>query len=162
MNQSGGGIGDVDYDQSAFSDISDPVARDRALKAAATRYILEDPLRFARLAWLKFCRLWRPWPYASQYSGGMIAAIVAASFAPILLFAVAGAIVGWRHDYRAVLPILLFIAYTTAVHMVTIASLRYRFPMEPFLVVLAAPVIAEAGRWLVKRIRPSAPTLARR
>jgi 4-amino-4-deoxy-L-arabinose transferase-like glycosyltransferase len=162
MNQSGGGIGDVDYDQSAFSDISDPAARDRALKAAATRYIIEDPLRFASLAWQKFCRLWRPWPYANQYSGGIIAAIVAASFAPILLLAIAGAIVGWRRDYRAVLPILLFIAYTTAVHMVTIASLRYRFPMEPFLVVLAAPVIADVGRWLVKRIRPSAPTLARR
>jgi hypothetical protein len=41
----------------------------------------------------------------------------------------------------------LFIAYTTAIHMVTIGSLRYRFPMEPFLAILAALPLA----WIVRR-----------
>jgi hypothetical protein len=153
MNRTGGGIGGVDYDPDAFSEITDPVDRNRALSAAAIRYILENPLRFAELAVLKFARLWRPWPYAKEYSSLAIAVISAASFLPVLLFAIAGAVAGWRRQGIAVVPIFLFIAYTTAVHMVTIASLRYRFPMEPFLVILAAPMIAVAARRLLETVR---------
>jgi hypothetical protein len=36
------------------------------------------------------------------------------------------------------LPLLLFIGYLTAVHMVMAGSIRYRLPLEPLLIVLAA------------------------
>jgi hypothetical protein len=51
------------------------------------------------------------------------------------------------------LPIGLLMAYFTFVHAVTIASLRYRLPLEPFLIVLAAEPLARAGQWLSKRFR---------
>jgi hypothetical protein len=35
-------------------------------------------------------------------------------------------------------PLYLVFGYFTFVHIVTIASLRYRFPIEPLLIVLAA------------------------
>jgi hypothetical protein len=161
MNHTGGGIGGVDYDPNAFAEIADPIARDKALRAAAMRYILENPARFTDLALLKFGRLWRPWPYANEYSSGLVALVTAASFLPILLCAIVGCFMAWKRC-TAVIPILLFMGYTTAVHMVTIASLRYRFPMEPFLVVLAAPVLTDTGRWLTRRVWPSHVTLAQR
>jgi hypothetical protein len=37
-------------------------------------------------------------------------------------------------------------AYFTFVHMVTISSLRYRLPLEPFLVIFAAGALALFGR----------------
>jgi len=55
----------------------------------------------------------------------------------------------WRRTARALLPIYLLIGYFTLVHVVTIASLRYRLPIEPFLIVMAAyPIgrMAEAAR----------------
>jgi hypothetical protein len=159
MNHTGGGIGGVDYDPNAFSEIADPVARNNALSTAAIRYILEDPVRFAELAVVKFARLWRPWPYAKEYSSLAIAAISAASFVPVLLFAIAGAVVGWRRHGIAVVPIFLFIAYTTALHMVTIASLRYRFPIDPFLVILAAPMVVAVARRLFGTIDSSQTTV---
>jgi hypothetical protein len=162
MNHTGGGIGGVDYDPNAFAEIADPIARDKALRAAATQYILENPVRFVELALLKFARLWRPWPYANEYSSGLVALVTAASFLPILLCAALGCFMAWKRRSQSVTPILLFIVYTTAVHVVTIASLRYRFPMEPFLVVLAAPVLADIGKWLVGRVGPSHVTLAQR
>jgi len=39
-------------------------------------------------------------------------------------------------------PPLLFVAYGTAVHVITIASLRYRLPLEPFMLMFAAATVA--------------------
>ncbi|MBK8632279.1 MAG: hypothetical protein IPN72_01440 [Saprospiraceae bacterium] len=36
-----------------------------------------------------------------------------------------------------ILPIILCVLYLTAVHMVTVASIRYRYPVEPLLLILA-------------------------
>ena len=51
---------------------SDPIARDRAYRDAAIRYITEDPVRFIKLAELKFMRFWRPWPFAEDYRTSII------------------------------------------------------------------------------------------
>jgi len=34
-------------------------------------------------------------------------------------------------------PIFALFGYLTLVHMVTIGSIRYRFPLEPFLIIFA-------------------------
>jgi hypothetical protein len=47
-----------------------------------------------------------------------------------------------KSRWRPLLPIVLFAAYLTAVHMITIGSIRYRFPLEPFLIVLGSFTIA--------------------
>jgi len=54
--------------------------------------------------------------------------------------------------YRArIAPPLLFVAYGTAVHVITIASLRYRLPLEPFMLMFAAVAVA--------RLAPHIPVL---
>jgi 4-amino-4-deoxy-L-arabinose transferase-like glycosyltransferase len=142
MNHTGGGIGGVDVERGKFAAIKDPLQRDRALRQAAIAYIRDNPGRFVELALLKFKRLWQPWPHASEYATPALIAVSVVSYLPILLLALLGAVLGMRRFARKLVPILLFFGYMTAVHMVTIASLRYRFPMEPFLVALAAPVLA--------------------
>ena len=49
-------------------------------------------------------------------------------------------------DWRRLSPILIFTAFLTAVHMVVVASIRFRFPIEPFLIVLAAAQAANLPR----------------
>ena len=62
------------------------------------------------------------------------------SFGPVALLALFYLLRwGWR-EWPRICPLLLFIGYLTAVHMVTVGSVRYRLPIEPFLIVLAAPV----------------------
>jgi 4-amino-4-deoxy-L-arabinose transferase-like glycosyltransferase len=148
-NRDGGGV-EFSIDVPGYHDIKDPVARDRVLRAEAVRHILDDPRRFLELAQLKFLRLWRPWPYASDYSSPLLTVVSAASYLPLLVLAIAGVILGARRYGRQLVPIALFIGYTTAVHMITIGSLRYRFPMEPFLAVLAAPPLARIARRVVR------------
>lgn len=157
MNISGGGIGWIDHDPAAFSNISDPVARDRAKIEAGVRYILEDPQHFLHLAWLKVQRLWRLWPYAKIYATPILIFVSVATIAPLMLCAAAGLVIGMRRSWRLLVPILMFIGFTTAVHIVTIGSIRYRFPMEPLLVVLAAPVVGNG----IKRLA-AAPAAQRR
>ena len=58
----------------------------------------------------------------------------------------------WASSLRAVkariAPMLAFAAYLTLVNMVFVASLRYRLPIEPFMIVFAATAVVRlAQRW---------------
>ena len=136
MNRTGGVEAGVDFDLGRFKPISDPVAWDRALQDAAIHFIVEHPERFMELAALKLRRLWGPAAGTRHVSISLI------SFVLIAGLAIPGFIGLLRRRWRKLVPIILFLGYTTAVHMVTIGTLRYRFPMEPFLVLLSGTAIA--------------------
>jgi hypothetical protein len=61
--------------------------------------------------------------------------------------------VRWRRRLGLLAPIYLLIGYFTIVHIVTIASLRYRLPLEPLLVLLAVGPIAQAVALLSTVVR---------
>lgn len=136
--------------------IPDELARQREFVAAAVDYIARDPISFVQRLWLKLVRLWSIVPNAVEFNRGIYRTISALSFGPILALALIGAVRS-RQRLAALAPIYLFIAYMTAVHVVTIASLRYRLPVEPFLILLAAEPLARIGdglraiaRWLLR------------
>jgi len=140
-NQSGG-VSDVDLDTSQFDRIADPIARDRAARDAALAYIEADPVRFLKLAELKFLRFWRLYPFAEPYRSNLYVIASLLSFAPVLLLAVAFVLSCGFATLVNVVPLIMFAAYLTAVHVITVGSTRYRLPIEPFLIVLAAPMLS--------------------
>jgi hypothetical protein len=117
------------------------LSRQRAYKEAALQYIENNPAAFIRAAAQKFVRFWNIVPNAAEFHGGLYAVTSAASFGPILLLALIAAI-RRRRQWRLLAPLYLIIGYFTFVHVVTIASLRYRLPIEPLLIVLAAEPLA--------------------
>lgn len=136
LNRSGGGNVGVDFDLGPFNAIADPVERDRALRRAAFSYIVANPQRFLELAGLKFVRMWRLWPVHEGYRSVATLTIAVVSFVPVLLLAG----LGWfiqRAMTRRLSPILLFGLGYTAVHMVLVGTIRYRLPLEPFLLIFA-------------------------
>lgn len=142
MNRTGGGITDVDVDLTPFNHLRDqPVARNEAMKQAAIAFIGDNPIRFIELAGLKFVRFWRLWPHTPQYQNAAIIVVSLLSYGVMLLATIGFLIRHARAFWRPVLPILLYAGYLTAVHMVTIGSIRYRFPLEPFLIILGSYVI---------------------
>jgi 4-amino-4-deoxy-L-arabinose transferase-like glycosyltransferase len=114
--------------------------RDRWQRDRAVEFIKSDPARFAGMAFKKFARFWNIWPNAPGFDRGMYRWIAFASFAPVLLFGLASIYV-LRKKWRDAIIVWLFVCYYTALHMVTIGSLRYRLPLEPLLVALAAACI---------------------
>lgn len=144
-NQSGG-VSDVTQDFTEFEKIADPIARDHAYGDAAIRYITEDPVRFIKLAELKFMRFWRPWPFAEDYRTPLYIFGSVISFLPVLMLAFLYFVFFARNNFVKIVPLVAFIGYLTLVHMVMVGSIRYRLPLEPFLIVFAAAGLVQAVR----------------
>ena len=145
LNQSGGLDRDLNDHMKSFDSITNPVERDYALRQAAFSYIRDNPSEFLSHAGRKFLRFWRLWPYTESYSGVAFVAVSFLSFAPVLLLAMIYLMLRGRRDLRIVTPILLLGGYLTCVHMVVPGSIRYRIPLEPFLIVLTAAAVTEVA-----------------
>lgn len=142
LNKSGGGYEGPDLDASKFRLIEDPIERDQALKKEAIDFIKSDPQNFAYLGYLKFIRFWRLWPYRMHGGGPFHIVASVMSYGVVLLLSLIYLFKYIKKDWIILSPILLFTAYLTAVHMVTIGSIRYRFPLEVFLIVIGAQLMA--------------------
>lgn len=138
MNQSGGGIFGVDVDLSSFDHIQNPVERNNAMKSAAMDYIQQNPLRFIEMMGIKFVRFWRLWPYAQEYGGVKYIIISLLSFGLLLVLAVWQLFLLSRKQIQRLAPIFVFVGFLTLVHMVTIGSIRYRLPVEVFVILIAS------------------------
>ena len=110
----------------------DAVLRDRALAFAR-----ENPGRVFWLACVKAARFWSPWPNAEGFRSPWVAAACAAVSLPVFALTAAGA---WacRRDARALALLGLPLAYTFALHLVFVSSMRYRVPV-------AAPALGFAA-----------------
>ena len=151
LNRTGGGIAGQDFDVKLFDGIADPVARDKAMWKAGVSFVSENPQRFAQLAYLKFLRFWRLWPYAQEYASPLYVVASLISFFPILILTIIYLFMwGWRERTR-IAPMLAWGAYLTLIHMIMIGSLRYRLPLEPFMIILAAVALLRLARWHGKR-----------
>ena len=145
LNQTGGAL-DTDANHEQFLTIGDPVARDRVMWTAGMTYIKENPGRFIELAALKFVRFWRLWPHTPDYAGRLYVALSLVSFVPVLVMSMSYGLVSSRREIVVVGPILILMAYFMTIHMVFAASLRYRLPLEPFLICFAATALVRILR----------------
>jgi hypothetical protein len=151
LNKTGGGIVGVDVDMSVFSHENDPLIKNKKMKDAAIGYIIQNPDRFIELAGLKFMRFWRLWPHTDQYQQWYVVAASLLSYGLILFLAVGFVFRNAKRYFREIIPIFTLIGYLTLVHMVTIGSIRYRFPLEPFLIIFASYFfldIVKKHRWI--------------
>ena len=122
----------------------------RAYAGRAVEYIKAEPGRFVRDMGRKFVRFWNVFPNHESFQQGFYGLVIAMSYGPALVLALIGAWL-YRSRWRWFAPIYALFAYLTLVHTVTIASLRYRLPLEPFLVIFAAGAIAWALERCTKR-----------
>ena len=98
----------------------------------------------------KIAGLWRPLPRTAQLRKGWPARLALAAWLLTMPAAAYGALAAARF-WRTAGWLLILPVYTTLLHAVFGTSLRYRMPVEPVLVVLAAWGYAALGRWLRPR-----------
>jgi hypothetical protein len=138
MNVSGGGVAGVDFSSGSYAGINNPVERDRAAFNAGLEFIRQDPMAFVQRAGTKFIRFWRLWPRAEEYSEWRVVALYVASYVPVFMLTLSYLAIWGAPEFLRIAPILALGAYLTLVNVVFVASLRYRFPLEPFMIVFAA------------------------
>jgi 4-amino-4-deoxy-L-arabinose transferase-like glycosyltransferase len=118
---------------------------DRRMAREALDWALANPASVARLAGIKFLRIWNVWPNEPSLSGGPLRLMVAATYVPLLCLAIVGA---WRFTPWGWPYVLAWLpaVYFTLLHMVFVGSLRYREPAMLALIVLAAGVLTGFSR----------------
>jgi len=148
MNISGGGIGDKDYNAAIMDGYKDPIKKDIFLRNAATKFIVDNPGHFVEMMWVKFKRIWGLLPYNAEINNNFMAIVTTISLLPMLLGALYTIIIR-RDIFLYLTPLLGFVAYLTLVHMITIGSIRYRYPMEVIFIIFSAPFISRIfNQWI--------------
>lgn len=120
-------------------------ALDRALLGRAVDLILAEPVRFIRLSLSRIPVFFLFWPTAeSSLLSNLSRVLSFALFLPFMLYGVGRGVVALRRGELApagkdaVTVFLLFIVVYTGVHLVSWANVRYRLPVDAFLIVFAA------------------------
>jgi len=108
---------------------------------ATKTFIKNNPERFVELMWLKFKRFWNIVPNHENYSSGKYKYLSLMSYGLILLLSIISFFIYYK-KFKNLVPIYVLFFYFTFVHIITIASIRYRLPIEPFLIVIASGIIA--------------------
>ncbi len=135
------------------------IERDRFLRQEAIRAIRENPRRMAGLMRSKFKRLWNVGlntddpAYVSRLTS--LASII--SFAPVLVLFVIGLVLSWKRR-RELIYVYLLVLHTTAVNLIFVSSLRYRLPLEPFMLIVASYPLAVAAERIGARRGQAAKT----
>jgi hypothetical protein len=120
---------------------------DRALTQKGIEFILADPERYLRLNLNKSLEYFRFWPSSDSSRISNLNRVL--SFGLFLPFMLVGLYLSFSR-WRNFVPLYLFIAIHTGIHLLTWPAPRYRLPVDAVLMVFAALTFIE----LAKLFRP--------
>jgi len=124
-----------------------------AILYGKTREVIrDDPGRFVWLLGHKFMRFWNLVPNASGFAKPLYRWVSVLSFGILMPFFLLG--FWWTLADRRVWMIHALIVFFTAFHMVFLASIRYRVPIEPFYIILAVYGITRFGDKIRETLTP--------
>ena len=113
------------------------IEKDKIFKQKAIDYIKNNPDRFFELMKYKFFRFWNIQFNNKNFKHSFYNYIMIFSFTPILIgFLISLFLL--KDRLKLISPIFILIFYFSLLHSVVISSLRYRLPIEPFLIILAS------------------------
>ncbi len=124
----------VDWTEPPVRDGETEVERSRRMLRAGLHHAATHPGRTLRLVPKKFWNMWRPWT-----AGSSTMSTVTASTQYLLLMA----LYGWglwrlRHRWRSFAILHLPVIYSLALHTILSSTVRYRYPLLPLVMVVAA------------------------
>ncbi len=115
--------------------------------------VLDDPLRIVFVSMARLREFFTFWPTADSTWEANLLRVV--SFGLLAPFAFVGAVANLKR-WRELAPIYLFILVHTGVYAITWTMIRYRMPMEPFLIMFGAYTLELLYlRWQANRMRTS-------
>lgn len=153
----------IDFDPNAAAPLppelrgsSEPVI-DRTLFRTALGFIAADPVRFLRLSWSRVGEYF--WLLPSRDSSPLANLSRVFSFTLYLPFMLYGLLLS-RRNWRACVPLYLYVAFDTALHLTSWAAPRYRLPSDALLMIFAGLAVADlTDRW--RRWRNASPLPSR-
>jgi hypothetical protein len=114
------------------------ILTDQKYKDEAIRFIRSDYLRFIKSFFVKFKRFWNPLPNHALHQSLIKNIVSGVTMVLLYLFGAGGAIIVYRRHKFIFYIFLTIVFYTTLIHVITVASVRYRYPIEPLLIIFAS------------------------
>ena len=118
----------------------------------AVEFIRNNPGTFLRLCWVRWLQFWKIW---SPRAGLLANTISILSFGTLLALCVAGLATRAGRAEEAMLLAALTVLLSL-VHAVDPSIVRYRLPVEPLMIAMAAPVVLRGWNVLSGRLNPAA------
>lgn len=140
---------------SVYAKYRNIAVRDSVLYDMGLRYASSDPGRFVRLSAAKALNFWRLYPQPMtgvQPVAGKEKLLSLLSYGLLLPFGLVWLFRSLRRSSGAWLILLVFIAYT-AVHAVFISKVRFRLPIDPYIMIYASGALIALLDFLGGRIR---------
>jgi len=109
--------------------------RDAAFYRETFAVLKENPRRFLWLLGNKFLRFWNVVPNAADFTKPAYRAVSVLSFGIMMPFFVLGFLAAVRNRNARIFHVL--IVFFTLFHMIFLASIRYRIPIEPYYIMFA-------------------------
>ncbi|MCM8768780.1 MAG: glycosyltransferase family 39 protein [Candidatus Omnitrophica bacterium] len=122
----------------------------RVLSARAITFIKNYPEKFALYIWRRFLNFWRPFPYTVSGPGRNYTfghQIFSLLYTGPVLFLAAVVLFTDRKQWARLSLILFLIVYYSGTYILVRAIIRYRIPLEPFLIILAVHGFISLSRW---------------
>ena len=140
LNKTGGGIINKDFkiDNLQFRRLHEPIILDRELKDKAIKYIVNNKYIFVKNTIIKFKRLYSFKLFTNKYSGSLLGYIYTTSYLALFTLFIFSFIFIPKKSYKYLYIFVLFGLYLTLVHSLTISSVRYRYPIEIFMIIFSS------------------------
>ncbi|MDD3726342.1 MAG: glycosyltransferase family 39 protein [Candidatus Ratteibacteria bacterium] len=143
------------YDSSEFLHISE-VETTKIFKRRAKDFIINHPATYIKYVGKRFLNFWRPIPYrisgpgkAYSYLHQIISGIYTV---PVFIFAILGLLYSIK-NWRKLFILYALIIYYSGTYILVRAIIRYRMPIEPYLIMFAAYGISVLWQNNISKIR---------
>ena len=111
--------------------------QNRLWRARAVAFVRGSPAKALALAGRKLVRFWNVVPNYPPFRVPLLCVVVGVPYVAVMLLAAVGLVRSWRRgDVNLIL--LLPVVYYALLHMVFVGSVRYRVPVMPLVIIIAA------------------------
>jgi len=111
--------------------------RDKISREKALSWITANPDKFSRLAWLRLLHFWRLYPMMAYKWQKYAAMATSGVYIPLCFLGILLSI----REFKKTSLLLALLASYTAIHLFFFSMIRYRVPVDPYIIIFAAYAI---------------------
>ncbi len=122
---------------------------DKQFKREAWAFILSSPVNYLKLMRMRLFHFWRLWPKIAPKRNKLAAKL---SSGWILPFGWLGIILSFKRHWRKTVILIFLFATFSFVHMMFFSAVRYRVPIDPFIIIFASYTVFRLGKKMGVRL----------
>ncbi|MFH1958628.1 MAG: glycosyltransferase family 39 protein [bacterium] len=125
------------------------IEADKQFKREAWAFILSSPGNYLKLMRMRLFHFWRLWPKIAPKRNKLVAKCTSGWILP---FGWLGILLSFKRYWRKTVILIFLFATFSFVHMMFFSAVRYRVPIDPFIIIFASYTVFRLGEKLGIRL----------